>query len=250
MADQANIFDATGTTTVIVTDPIVTADPFADKLKTIVGPDGKPKYANTQMALDALFASQAHIVTLEAEKAQERAEIERLREVERNARSLEEIAERLKNTNTPDPRTVTPSSGVDENTVNTLVVKALEARDRQSLAQANFKRVNDTLTEKFKDKAPEVVSAKALELGMSPKELGELSSRNPQLVLSLFGSATPASPSPTTTSIHYPSSPPAIDEVKRPEKSLISGTYATVKNQKELMAQIREQVYKKLDVTT
>lgn len=244
-----DVFNSGVVVTTPVADPVVT-DPFADKLRAIVGADGKPKYANTQVALDALLASQTHIARLEAEKAQERAEIERLREVERNARSLDDIVERLK-TNTPDPTTVTTNSGVDEKTITTLLTKALEERDRQSQSQANLRRVNDVLTEKFKDKAPEVVATKAAELGMSPKELGELSSRNPQLVLQLFGTSAPAaSPSPTTTSIHFPSSPPASDAIKMPEKSVLGGVGATTKNQKELMAQIRAKVLKDLDVTT
>lgn len=247
MADQANLFEPNGNKdNNTIVPPIVTnPDPLADKLNKILGADGKPKYANPLVALDALEASQAHITRLEAEKAQERAELERLREVERNARSLEEIADRLK----PNPKETTTQSGLDENTVSELVKRTLEDRDRQATAKANLLRVNDTLTEKFKDKAPEMVAAKAKELGMAPEELGRLASQSPALVLQLFGQTASIVSSPTQTSVHLNPNIPT-NEIEKPKHSLISGVHATDKNREELMRKIKEKVYRENGVTT
>lgn len=246
MTDQVNVFDGVAPAPIVVADPTITPDPFADKLKLIVGTDGKPKYANASIALDALAASQAHIARLEAEKAQERVEIDRLREVERNARSLEEVARRLEN----PPEKVTPAAGLDEQTISELVTRTLENRDRQSAAQANVERVNATLIEKYKDKTKEIVAAKAAELGMTPQELGVLSSQKPALVLQLFGSIAAPAASPTSTSVHLPGNPPISEGVKKPDYSIISGINATDKNRKALMAEIRADVHKRLGVTT
>lgn len=245
MADQAdNLFNQTAPAASEA--PVITpaADPLADKLKAIVGPDGKPKYANPLVAIDALSASQAHIQRLEAEAAERATELERLRDVERTATSMEAVLERLK----PTSPTATPVSGLDEQAVERLLERSLENRGRQATAQANVKKVNDILTEKFKDKSKDVVAAKAAELGMTTQELGELSSRSPALVLQLFGSTAPVTASPTNTSVHLPGSPPAPEAVARPEKSLISGVGATDANRKAKMAEIRAAVHKRLGV--
>lgn len=244
MADPANLFDddKTGTTPLVNNTPPPTADPFADKLAGIKGADGKPKYANTSVALEALIASQNHIATLEAEAVE-------LRKNSENVASLEEVIARLRNEGT-NKEVTTPN--LDENKINQLVRSALEERERQSASQANLKRVNDALIQKYgtREKAAEVVAQKATELGTSVADLGALSSANPTLVLQLFGTTPAVNSNPINTSIRTSSELNPPPELKAPEKSLISGVGATDANRKEFMRKIKEDVYKRLEVTT
>lgn len=253
MADQApTVFgDATTTPAVTPAAPVATVN-FEDKLKVITGPDGKPKYATVDVALDALSASQVHIARLEQEAREREAEVIRLREIEKNAATLDTIVDRLQTNRSTDP-VATPTSGLDENSVVNIVRNLLSDEQRQAAAKANLTKVNDTLVSKFGDKASEVVAQKAKELGTTPQELGKLSSSNPQIVLQLFGTSSNSISTPTSTSIHIdPTRQEKVEPAFVPEKgkSLLSGLAATDQNRKEVMAKIRDQVYKQFDVTT
>jgi len=250
MADQPNLFDATTVATTVPPVTTTTNDPVVDKLNSILGPDGKPKYANAAIALDALAASQAHIARLEQEAKDRAEEVARLKQANETSKSVEELVETLRNKNTSDTTQVTPPSGLDEKATLELVRRTLEDRERQSTAQANLTKVNDTLTTKYGDKATETVAAKAKELGMTTQELGILAGRSPALVLELFGekSQPVTSTSPTTSSIHIDTTRQPNDEIKLPG-SLLSGKFATDANRTEAMRKIREKVYKQYEVT-
>ena len=68
------------------------------------------------------------------------------------------------------------------------------------------------------------------------------------MVLALFNVQASQGAKPTTGSVSIPSSyKPPREELKRPEKSLLSG--ATSKDQAEFMRKIKEDVYAKYGVT-
>lgn len=232
-------------------NPDALSDPFADKLKTIVNDNGQPKYDSTGKALDALAASQAHIKKLEDEAKAREIENQRLREEATKAAALEEIVQRL----TPAPKSppVDPPKTVDvDEAIAKKVQDALSAREAANAANANGMTVRNALVTKFGDveKARDAIAAKAAELGMSVSAIQQMSTQSPKAVLALFGVAAPVNSAPTTPS-STPLNPNVKDEpLKAPAQSLISGPGATDKNRKEMMAKIKEQVYKKYEVTT
>ncbi len=228
----------------------VTSNLFDDKLKTIVNDQGQPKYKSVEDALEALKASQVHIKQLETEQSVRDAEILRLREETKTKEALEAVVQRLANNAAPNPPVTPPSAGLSEDAIAKLVGGVLDQRSAEQKAQANIDSVSNVLSSKFGDKTKEMVANKAAELGMTPQELGTLSSTKPALVLSLFGEKAPAPANPVTPSVSTPlGTPPTDTELKRPEKSLLVGPAATDKNRKALMAEIRKKVFKDLDVT-
>lgn len=233
--------------------PIVSSDPFADKLKNIVNDQGQQKYENTEKALEALAASQAHIKRLEDEAKAREQEQQKLREEATKAQALEEIVQRLTGNRNRAPEVETPTNPVDvEKVIATQVQNALSVEKQREAANANGQAVRNALVGKFGDveKAREAVNAKASELGMTNEGLAALSSQNPKLVLSLFGLTGQHSTPQVTTPSSTPLTRPQVDTpVKAPEFSVISGPGATDKNRKELMAKIKEEIYKKYEVT-
>lgn len=229
---------------------------FEDKLKEIVNENGEPKYKDVNTAIDALKASQEHIRRLEQEAADRVKALEELSAKAAKAETLEEIVARLtSNPSNDKPAPKTPETPVlSEDKIAELVANQLAKREQITQAQKNVNDVTTALTAKFGDvdKTKAAVAARAAELGMTAEKLGILSSSDPKLVLSLFGLAnTPSStPNPAPTSNYTSSNPQNNNELKRPDKSLLSGPGATDKNRQEFMKRIRDEVYKKYNVET
>lgn len=223
------------------------ADIWVEKLTSIVRPDGTPKYTSVEDALDALRASQEHIARIETENAS-------LAEKAKETETLRETLERLKgnNMNEEKPKQETPASGgqSDDAAIDERVRRALEAREQQTNAVNNVKKVQDALVARFgsKEKAQEAVVAKANELGVSTEKLKLDSAQSPALVLALFGGAN-ASHTPNTNSFNFRGVKVEDTEIKRPEQSLLSGPGATDRNRADLMRKIREKVYKDNGIT-
>lgn len=248
---STGVFDQdTTTTTKIETIVPASVNPFDDKLKEIVNDQGEPKYKDVTSALDALKASQAHIKQLEDEAKARLAEQTQLREELKSKEALEDVVRRLQSNNDP-ARTVTqPNASLSEDAIAKTIDRVLSQRDVKVIAQKNVDDVTSVLTTKFGDKTKEVVAAKAAELGMTPRELGELSSNKPMLVLSLFGEK-PLTVNPTTSSVTTQLNPVKVDnELKRPEKSLLVGPGANDKTRGAMMEQIKKKIYKQYDVET
>lgn len=222
-----------------------------DLLASIKNENGEPKYRSTEDALKALANSQAFIPQLLSEKKQLEDEMKLLREQANKAASLDEVIEKLRTAGVEQkkPEDVThPSGGLSEEAVANLVKKALEDREMSVKSKSNFERVNGELVKKFgQEKAQEVVSKKAAELGMTSEELGALAQSKPDLVLALFGDQKPKPAQPTTSSVNLPFNPPA-STVQKPTKSLLIG--ATSRDQTDFMKQIKEDVYRRHGVTS
>lgn len=237
------------------TPPVAPAnpDPFADKLKVIVDEQGRPKYDNTEKALEALAHSQTHIKRLEDEAKARLAEEAQLREELSQKEALEEVIKRLQNnTNIPAEKVTPPTAGLSEEAIVKTLEGIVARKEAATVAQTNLEKVQTTLLAKFGDleKTRDAVAAKAKELDLTTEELGALSSKSPQAVLAYFGDVKPTS-QPTIPNSNTPIKPPSTNtEIKMPETSLLSGPAATDKNRKAVMAQIKERVYKELGVET
>lgn len=230
--------------------PVEPSGVLDDLLASIKNPQGEAKYKTVDEALKGLVNSQAHIQTLEAERRAQDEELAKLRELAAKQTSIDEVLAKLTANNQQEQKpTETPSSvGLTEAQVAELVKRTLEGRDAQSKAETNLSLVQKTLAEKFGDeaKAGEAVRKKAAELGTTPEALGQLSTQNPQLVLALFTpSAKPATPTSSSVNMHTPTSDIPLAP---PTKSLLIG--ATSREQKAYMQQIKDEVYKKYNVTT
>ncbi len=226
-------------------------DLIVNKLMEIKRPDGTPKYTDPIAALDALKASQEYISTLESENATYK---EQVKEVETLQETIKRLGGNMNNNEKPNPQTEGEggrSVEAAEELVAKLLDKKLDERDAVNTAVSNVKRVQDTLIKKFgdEDKAVEQIKAKAKALNTTPKALEELAAQNPSLVLELFGGST-ATPSPNNSSVNLGGYKPPVDELKPPEKSILSGAGATHKNQMEYFRQIKERTLKRLNVET
>lgn len=250
MADQPDVFNSTPAEPQQQQQvPAPSGDAFSDLLKHIVNENGQQKYDSIPKALEGLAHAQNFIPQLKSEVQTKDAEIARLRAELEQKQALEEVVGRLtatQQTNVKDEPPVT--SGLDEQAVMNLVRQTLAQKEQQESAQSNILKVQETLSSKYGEKTVEVLEAKARELGTTRQELGKLASQNPQLVLALFNVTASSGAKPTTSSVTLPSSyQPAREELKRPEKSLLSG--ATSAEQRDFMRKIKEETYAKYGVT-
>lgn len=220
-------------------------DIWAEKLKTIVREDGTPKYQSVDAALEALTASQNHIAQLEAE-----AKV--LADKARENETLKEQLERLGKKMNEEKPAVRPDAngGLSAEAAKELVQNILKGERETEVAINNIKTVQNSLVSKFGSEkaAQEAVVAKAKELGVSLDKLKQDSATSPNLVLALFGNVKP-SPAPNVATINLARPQPTDEQIKRPEKSVLSGRGATDQNQTDLMRQIRESIHKKHGIT-
>lgn len=223
------------------------ADVFVEKLLDIKREDGTPKYESVEAALDALKASQDHIRTLETEnatfkaKAQERDQLqETLERIQRE----KNVTEENKNNQTG------VNSGLSEEAAERLIEQKLAAKQQEAVAINNVNHVAETLVKKFgsQEEANRQVAAKAKEIGLTPKALGELAQTAPNAVLAYFNEAGKSPISTNISSTGIPSKP-QVEPIKAPDKSILSGPGATAKNQAELIRRIRANVYQENGIT-
>lgn len=252
MADQPNdIFAAKAAEpqqAPAATQPAATTD-FGDLLKLVRNDNGEQKYDSIPKALEGLVHAQQYIPQLQTTLQQKEAELAQLRAELAQKASVEEVVSRLTATQQTSVKDEPPvTSGLDQQAVVNLIQQTLSQSDAQKSAQANILKVQQSLSSKYGDKTVEVLEAKARELGTTRQELGELASRNPAMVLALFNVQASPGAKPTTGSVSIPSSyQPQREELKRPEKSLLSGS--TSSEQRDFMRKIKEDVYAKYGVT-
>ncbi len=221
-----------------------------DLLTSITDESGRPKYDSVEKAIQALSHSQNHIRTLEAESQIKDDLIKSLQVKTEESNSLQQVIEQLTKEKTSATQETPKISGLTEQQINELVVKALNDSKTADKAVENVKSVDSKLRNKYGDQASKVVEAKAAEYGTTPEKLKQLSAENPELVLALFGDKAPPAPVPSTSSVNISGLPQPDSELKRPQVSLLSGRGATEKNQKQYMDEVRANVYKRLGVTT
>jgi len=224
-------------------------DIWVEKLLTITRPDGTPKYETVEAALDAIKFQNEHIARIEADNAL-------LAEKAKENETLQETIKRLGGNMNANEKPAVPAAngGQDAEAAEELVKKilnqTLSERDQVTQAVNNIKQVQDTLIAKYgPEKTRELVANKAKELGTTQEKLKQLSATDPKLVLQLFANPQNAAPSANTSTVKSLFTPPASDDIKRPEKSLISGRGATTQNQVDFMKKIREKVYKENGIT-
>jgi len=229
---------------------------YSEYLQAIKNDAGEQKYSSVEIALKSLKEAQEYIPGLKTQLEQREDEIrkrdEQLTELRAKldqAGNLEDIVERLRQNSPSNPQeTPTVDNGLTEAAVLKLLEQKLTEAETTKAAQQNFNSVQDSLVQKFGEKANEVINTKAQELGTTAESLGELAKSNPKLVLALFN-ANQANPAPTSRvgGVRQPlDAGNELPDVKLPEKSLLLG--ATDNERADVMRQIRDRVYKRLGV--
>lgn len=250
MADQPNVFG--GEQTPPVTPPATPPNPntpndtLVTMLSAIKNEQGVQKYDSVEKALEALKHSQEYIPSLKTELEKKENELAELRAAKSRYENLETVVERLTATK-PNGEEPPATKGLDEQAVNELVKRTLAETENSRRAADNLNKVQEALVGKFKDKAAEVVKARATELGVTTKDLEELAKKSPALALQLFN--TKAGDFPTVTSTDFSSTlkPHEQPPVGRPEKSLLSG--ASSAEVKDYFSRLKDEVYRKHDIT-
>jgi hypothetical protein len=225
------------------------ADIFVEKLLEIKREDGTPKYESVEAALDAIKFQNDHIRQIEADNAALKAKAD---EVDRLNETLERITKE-KNVSEVQPGSQTSANGgLNEEAATKLIEQKLAEKEQLAVVTGNVKAVQDKLIQKYgtKEEAQKMVLEKAKELGMSADALKNLAATAPNAVLAFFGEAKASSTSVNASSTYrVPNSAPT-EELKRPEKSILSGPGATTRNQTDFAKRVRENVYKRMDVQT
>lgn len=224
------------------------ADIFAHQLMSIKNERGEPKYNSIETALDALKHSQEYIPQIKSEAERWKAEAERLQAELAQRATVEETISKFTTQRTPEaPSTTTEApKALDESAVEAMLQRALTAREQKQLAEQNLSAVSAQLTQKYGEKAKEVLASKATELGMSMESVKQIASSSPSAVLAWFNTSSPApSGAPVRSTVSLPDTP-RDTELKSPSKSLLRG--ASSKDQIEFLKKIREEVYRKHDI--
>jgi len=221
---------------------------FTDQLNMIKNENGEQKYDNVPKALDALAHSQAYIPQLKTELQTKDDEIGALKEQLAKTQAVDDVVSRLtakQETQGATPQTV----GLDEQAVVNLIQNFTVQQQTEQVQNSNEVTVSNALVSKFGDKAQEVMIGKAQELGMSLEDLKGLAQKSPGAALQLFQVGGTTTPMPTVGSINIPASTtPPVEGLQPPTKSLLMG--ASTADQVAYMRQVKEDVYKKYNVTT
>lgn len=221
---------------------------LADLLKGIKNERGETKYDNLPKALEGLAHAQQYIPELKSQLSQKDQELERLRAELAQRSSVEDVVSRLTAKNQPQEQGTPPAaSGLDESAVMQLVQKLMGQREQETQAQANMRQVEKALTDKFGDKAREVIQAQMKETGLSSEDFKSLASRSPAAVLKLFNASMGTPSKPTIGSMNIPPTRVEQEPLKAPERSLLAG--ATSREQTDYMQEIKRRVYERNGIT-
>jgi hypothetical protein len=227
------------------------SDPFADQLGQIKDGEGNPKYKDTSTALSALNSSQLHITTLEAERANDRAEIERLREEVTKREAVEDVVNRLsQNTQVPPTKGETSpnANGLDADAVVNLIRQTFASNEQETVAKTNRTSVLQQLAAKFGDGEAlnNAVAVRAAELGTTPANIGKMAEQTPELVLQLFGDVKTVA-NPTQSSTNVPVTNHRDVQPLKFEKSVARGGF-NARELKERMMAVKAEVNKELGI--
>ena len=249
MTDQSNVFEPTTPSATPDTNANPDLTALANQLKGITNEDGNQKYDTLPKALEGLANSQTRIPELKTQLNTVQAENTALKEQLAKAEAVEDVVSRLTQNQQAAPAEATPqASGLDENAVMQLLERVNTQNAVAASEDTNEQTVNTALINSYGDKAGDVMTAKAAELGTTVQALQKLSRENPQVVLAAFGQQSAPTTSPTTSSVNIPRmGVPEPERVTAPEKSLLSGS--TTREKMAFMDQIKAEVYKDFDIT-
>lgn len=148
-----------------------------DEVRDLIG-EGK-KYQNTEEALKALYHSQNHISTIEEENKEMREQI-------KSHESAKELLDEMKNSSTP-----TGETNIDPSAINQMISENLTQREQQQKLTDNMQFVDKQMKQLYGDKAENVLTSKATELGMSIDQMANVAANSPNAFLNWFEQVKP-----------------------------------------------------------
>ena len=153
---------------------------------------------------------EGHIKTLETERDADRQRISELESKVSQASTLDEVLERIQNSNTGQS-----DSNIDLDQITKQVASQVEsgikAKEQNVKEDGNWKQVCDRLTEHFGDKVDEQVRGIATQYNMSWDEAIDMARIRPNIFLNLFDLKTQSSVQSTTGTINTS----ALQDVER-----------------------------------
>lgn len=206
-----------------------------EQLASIKNEQGEQKYKTVDDAIKALSHSQEYIPTLKKEKEELEKQLEEFKQKQADEEALQKAKELLQGEE--EEQAAQPQADI-ESQLNAL----LEKREQQSTLETNKELVNKTLFEGLGEKAPEIVAQKLKELGMAKETFESLAGQSPQAALQLFGNQ----PKQTSVTSGGQFFQPKDDNKLVIEKNLMQCKKSS--DTKELLAKIREHVYKQHNV--
>lgn len=146
------------------------------------------QWSDPEVIAKGKLEADEHIKRLEAQLEQQAADLQSRAKMEDLVKALEEKAAagstaKPLETNAPEATPETPSVA----DIESLVEKSLQTRQEEATKVANVNAVDAQLTEKYGDKAGEVLKAKASELGVSLEDIKGIAERSPAAVMAMFG---------------------------------------------------------------
>ena len=219
---------------------------YQDLLNAIRNERGEQKYTDIPKALEGLKNAQEYIPQLKTQLQEREEELARLREELTRKSAVEDVVSQL---GTSQTKPNTTDASLDEQKATALFEQLLEQRSAKEAAMSNQQAVTNKLVETFgsQEAAKKAIASKAAELGTTAEEIGQLSMRNPSLVLELFktvqGGSKSTPPKATVNTDAFLGQPAKENSLQPPTKSLLAG--ATYKEQLEYLRQVRADVYKK-----
>lgn len=146
---------------------------FARILENIKRDDGTQKFDKVDTALESIQPKDDHIKNIEAENAKLKEDIAKFG-------SQEEILKKFLENRTPAEEAQPASEPLDKGTVNEMLAELLDKRDADNIAQVNVRKVAQALADTYGDKATEVMTAKAKEMGISEDFLKDIIAKSPE----------------------------------------------------------------------
>lgn len=195
-------------------------DALKNLLASIRNEQGQQKYKSVEEALKGLQHAQNHIHEIKSERNTIAAQLEQERSVSARTAELERVVAELTQRREQKP-VETPTPSISEESISNLVKSQLASARQEEQQSQNRTLVKQTLIAKFgEDKAGEIFTRKADELGVSAERLTQLAAESPKAVLAMLGvSGDGASKQPRIS----PSTPAIRTEGFEPRRDSLIG---------------------------
>jgi len=192
-----------------------------------VGP-GKKYETMEELAKSAIYA-QEYIKSVERERDQLREDVTKQNSLES---VLDQITSQQQTTSTTQETPSELSQQVSKpediaSIIDEKVSDLFTKREQEVQAKTNRDSVNNTLLQKYGERASEVLQAKAAEVGLTLDQIGKMAETSPQAVLAYFKEAGSSAPQRTESSFNTS----AVDGISNNIKEGTSAYYSKMRKE-------------------
>jgi hypothetical protein len=163
---------------------------FADQLASIKNPEGTQKYGSVEDALKGATHAQDYILQLQTQLAEAQTAATK-------SSSMTDVMEALKQSQVPAE--IPAATGLGEEDASKLFTKMYADQQTHASNQANELDVSKSLMEQYGDKAKEILTSRATELGVTVDYIKEVSRMSPAAAKTMLGLSTKTTPGFTTS---------------------------------------------------